>query len=366
MQTGSTAGSSASSRSSNRSVRAAIEGYRFNEAAHELYQFIWHSYCDWYLEFAKPLLQSDDPAVLAEIRATALWTLHRALAMLHPFMPFLTEELWEQSGADGGLLIAAEWPAIDRGLVDGEADGELGWLVEIVARIRAVRGEMNVPPGSQDSADPEGRVGRNAGPRRRTSRADRPIGRVCPISGSATPCLPARSRMSSARRRSCCRLPMSSIWSRSGPRLQKEIDRADGEIAKIDKKLSNRGFIAKAPPDSGRGKSRAPGRGGTGPCEAGGGAETACGGVVVSRRAGAAPTSALTRRSSANRGTGLPRRSAGRKGLRARYCSLPPENAFATSVHAPRPGATALTFSSGSIVREPARFRRARLRRTPI
>ena len=227
-------------------VRAAIEGYRFNEAAHELYQFVWHSYCDWYLEFAKPLLQSDDPGVLAETRATALWTLHRALAMLHPFMPFLTEELWEQSGADGGMLIAAEWPAIDRGLVDGEADGELGWLVEIVARIRAVRGEMNVPPGAKiplilkgASAETRGRVAEHRVLIDRLARLSDigfgdavPAGSIQDVVGEATIVLPLADVIDLEQERA---------------RLQKEIDRADGEIAKIDKKLSNRGFIAKAP-----------------------------------------------------------------------------------------------------------------------
>ena len=229
-------------------VRAAIEGYRFNEAAHELYQFIWHSYCDWYLEFAKPLLQSDDPAVLAETRATALWTLHRALAMLHPFMPFLTEELWEQSGADGGMLIAADWPAIDRGLVDGEADGELGWLVEIVARIRAVRGEMNVPPGAKiplilkgASAETRGRVAEHRVLIDRLARLSDigfgdavPAGSIQDVVGEATIVLPLADVIDLEQERA---------------RLQKEIDRADGEIAKIDRKLSNRGFIAKAPAD---------------------------------------------------------------------------------------------------------------------
>ena len=227
-------------------VRAAIEGYRFNEAAHELYQFVWHSYCDWYLEFAKPLLQSEDPAVLAETRATALWTLHRALAMLHPFMPFLTEELREQSGADGGMLIAAEWPAIDRGLVDGEADGELGWLVEIVARIRAVRGEMNVPPGAKiplilkgASAETQGRVAEHRALIDRLARLSDigfgdavPAGSIQDVVGEATIVLPLADVIDLEQERA---------------RLQKEIDRADGEIAKIDKKLSNRGFIAKAP-----------------------------------------------------------------------------------------------------------------------
>ena len=230
-------------------VKVAIEGYRFNEAAHELYQFVWHSYCDWYLEFAKPLLQSDDPAVLAETRATALWTLHRALTMLHPFMPFLTEELWEQTGAgEGGLLIAADWPEMDRALVDDAADAELGWLVEIVSRIRAVRGEMNVPPGARIplilkgvSAGTQERVAAHRALIDRLARLsdirfgdDVPPGSIQDVVGEATVVLPLADVID---------------LDQEKARLRKEIGRADGEIAKIDKKLSNRGFLAKAPPD---------------------------------------------------------------------------------------------------------------------
>ena len=234
-------------------VKAAIEGYRFNEAAHELYQFVWHSYCDWYLEFAKPLLQTDDPAVLAETRATALWTLHKALTMLHPFMPFLTEELREQTGAGSSrkgssLLIAAAWPDMDRALVDDAADAELGWLVEIISRIRAVRGEMNVPPGAKiplilkdASAATQERVAAHRALIDQLARLsdirfgdDVPSGSIQDVVGEATVVLPLADVID---------------LDQEKARLQKEIGRADGEIAKIDKKLSNRGFLAKAPPD---------------------------------------------------------------------------------------------------------------------
>ncbi|MYF85105.1 MAG: valine--tRNA ligase, partial [Rhodospirillaceae bacterium] len=229
-------------------VKAAIVGYRFNEAAHDLYQFVWHSYCDWYLEFAKPLLQSDDPAVLAETRATALWTLHKALTMLHPFMPFLTEELWEQTGRDSSLLIAADWPAIDGALVDGAADGELGWLVEIVSRIRAVRGEMNVPPGAKI---PLILKGASAGTRDRVAAHRALIDRLARLSdirfGDAVPPGSIQDVVGEA----TVVLPLADVidLDREKARLRKEIGRADGEIAKIDKKLSNRGFLAKAPPE---------------------------------------------------------------------------------------------------------------------
>jgi len=229
-------------------VKAAIEGYRFNDAAHDLYQFIWHSYCDWYLEFAKPLLQSDDPAVLAETRATALWTLHQALTMLHPIMPFLTEELWEQTSPAGSLLIAADWPAMDQALINADADGELNWLVDMISRIRTVRGEMNVPPGAKiplilkgSSDDTQARVAAHRALIDRLARlSDVTFGDAAP-SGSIQDVVGETTII----------LPLADVidLDQEKARLQKEIDKVGGEIAKIDKKLSNQGFIAKAPPE---------------------------------------------------------------------------------------------------------------------
>src|SRR6185295_9344814 len=121
-----------------------IEEFRFNDSANAAYQFVWSTYCDWYLEFIKPILQGTDESAKAETRATALWVLHQALHLLHPTMPFVTEELWEKTGGEG-LLITARWPQFADALIDPAAEAELGWLVRLVSEIRAVRSEMNVP-----------------------------------------------------------------------------------------------------------------------------------------------------------------------------------------------------------------------------
>ena len=106
---------------------AAIEAYRFNDAANAAYRFVWNVFCDWYLELAKPLLMGDDEAVKAETRATAAWTLDVIFKLLHPFMPFLTEELWAIKGAEGpkreSLLVLSDWPALD-GLGDSDDDDD--------------------------------------------------------------------------------------------------------------------------------------------------------------------------------------------------------------------------------------------------
>src|SRR5690606_24462386 len=100
----------------------AIEAYRLDEASSHLYQFIWGQYCDWYLEFAKPILDGADGAVKAETQATCAWVLTQLCRMLHPFMPFITEELWQHmTDGKAGLLMASSWPQV-RGLSDERAD----------------------------------------------------------------------------------------------------------------------------------------------------------------------------------------------------------------------------------------------------
>ncbi len=132
-------------------VTGAIEEYKFNEAAGSVYRFVWNVFCDWYLELAKPVLAGPDGAAKAETRAMAAWVLDEILKLLHPFMPFITEELW-QVAADGGkprsgLLILAPWPRY-LGLEDAEAEAEIGWFIDLVSAIRSARAEMNVPPGA--------------------------------------------------------------------------------------------------------------------------------------------------------------------------------------------------------------------------
>src|SRR6185436_7841991 len=127
-----------------REVTEAIEQYRFNEAADAAYRFVWNVYCDWYVELSKPLLTGADGPAKDETRATAAWTLDVILKLLHPFMPFITEELWrvtaEQGPARDSLLALAAWPAT-KGLDDTEAEAEIGWVIDLISAIRSVRAE---------------------------------------------------------------------------------------------------------------------------------------------------------------------------------------------------------------------------------
>ena len=129
-------------------VTTALEACAFDDAANALYRFIWNVFCDWYLELAKPILNGDDAAAKREIRAVTAWVLDQCMILLHPVMPFITEELWSQTGGqktkNGGMLIAHAWPKL-ADAIDTDADEEINWLIDMIGEIRSIRSEMNVP-----------------------------------------------------------------------------------------------------------------------------------------------------------------------------------------------------------------------------
>ncbi|SMX43828.1 valine--tRNA ligase [Maliponia aquimaris] len=129
-------------------VDAALTEYRFNDAANALYAFVWGKVCDWYVEFSKPLLTSDDAAVVAETRATMAWVLDQSLVLLHPIMPFITEELWNTLGQRSGLLVHADWPTYSAAeIVDPAAEAEMSWVIALIEGVRSARAQMHVPAG---------------------------------------------------------------------------------------------------------------------------------------------------------------------------------------------------------------------------
>ncbi|WP_127115546.1 valine--tRNA ligase [Shimia sediminis] len=129
-------------------VDAALEAYRFNDAANALYAFVWGKVCDWYVEFSKPLLNSDDEAILAETRSTMGWVLDQCLIMLHPIMPFITEELWGVTYKRDGMLVHQDWPTYQASdFVDENADREMNWVISVIENVRSARAQMHVPAG---------------------------------------------------------------------------------------------------------------------------------------------------------------------------------------------------------------------------
>src|SRR5204863_5621887 len=135
-----------------REITDAIESYRFNEAAGAAYRFVWNIFCDWYVELSKPVLQGADGSAKDETRAMTAWVRDEILKLLHPFTPFVTEELWRVTAQDGfardGLLALAPWPKLE-GLDNLEAEAEIGWVIDLVTAIRSVRAEMNIAPATE-------------------------------------------------------------------------------------------------------------------------------------------------------------------------------------------------------------------------
>lgn len=229
---------------------AAIGAFRFNEAASILYQFTWGTFCDWYLEFAKPILDGPDPRAKTETRATAAWALDQILHMLHPIMPFLTEELY-QSLADrsGEQLILRPWPVFPESWIDPEAAAEIDWVVRLIGLVRSIRAEINIPGGAEiplllkDAGD--GIKARLLAHRdlitslARLSSAelldqDVPEGSVQDVLDGTTIVLPVGTVID---------------ISAEQARLTREVAKLDSEIIRLDKKLANQGFLAKAPPE---------------------------------------------------------------------------------------------------------------------
>ncbi|MGH6893017.1 MAG: class I tRNA ligase family protein, partial [Dongiaceae bacterium] len=233
-----------------RAVDQAMAQYRYNDAAGALYRFVWGEFCDWYVEFTKPILQGADESAKAETRAATAWVLGQMLHLLHPFMPFITEELWEQVRADRrDLLISAHWPEYRDGLIDATIDADLGWVIRLVTDVRALRAEMNIAPGAQVTlllrdagAATRGRLERFGDLVKRLARAERveitsaepPKGAAQIVLDEATIFVPLAGVIDTAQERA---------------RLKKEFDKAKGEAEKIEKKLGNEQFIAKANPE---------------------------------------------------------------------------------------------------------------------
>jgi valyl-tRNA synthetase len=233
-----------------RAITDDLASFRFNEAAAGLYRFVWNIFCDWYLEFIKPLLNGDDEGAKTESRRCAAWVLDRILMMLHPFMPFVTEELWGRLADHGAKranrLIVQAWPDLPASLIDPVAEKEIDWIVRLISETRSMRAELNVPPAtrvplllvgaSQETAALLERyqdlIDRLARLEYSTSAASAPEGSVTFVLDEATVALPLEG--------------IVDIAAESG-RLSKEVARIEGEISKVNAKLANTDFMAKAP-----------------------------------------------------------------------------------------------------------------------
>ncbi|WP_238364266.1 valine--tRNA ligase [Mesobacterium pallidum] len=230
-------------------VDTALSEYRFNDAANALYAFVWGKVCDWYVEFSKPLLQGEDEALKRETQGTMAWVIDQCLILLHPVMPFITEELWGTLGQRDGMLVTTDWPSYTAAeMVDPAADAEMNWVIAVIDEIRSVRAQMHVPAGlhvplmvsSWDDAAKaawatnETLIMRLARVESLTETAAFPKGTATLSAGGATFGLPLADLIDVAEEKA---------------RLEKTLGKLAKEIGGLKGRLNNPKFIDSAPED---------------------------------------------------------------------------------------------------------------------
>ncbi|WP_050404536.1 valine--tRNA ligase [Bradyrhizobium embrapense] len=259
-----------------REVTETIEDHRFNDAAGAIYRFVWNVFCDWYLELAKPVLMGEEGAAKAETRAMIAWARDEILKLLHPFMPFITEELWAVTAKRDGLLVLAPWPrrpgvtgeqlaaigtagpvvdpiippviaALDADeFSDPAAEAEIGWVVDLVTAMRSVKAEMNIPPST---LTPLVIVTSSEETRDRAQRWNDTIKRLARLSDISFADAAPEGAMQLLVRGEVVALPLKGVIDLAAERarLEKELGKADADIKRVDAKLSNEKFVANAP-----------------------------------------------------------------------------------------------------------------------
>ena len=230
----------------NLAIDKALTDFRLNEAATTLYEFVWGVVCDWYVELTKPILQGADGPEKDETRAVTAFVLRETVKLMHPVMPFITEELWDKLGhrAEHGPLIGQPWPA--PAAVDAAADAEMGWLVKLISDIRSARAELNVPAGAKLKLLV---IGGNATTAARIETHRAAIERLARIEGVEAAESAPKASLQIVVGEATYALPVGEVidLKAESARLQKEIKKLADEVGKIDAKLANAAFVARAP-----------------------------------------------------------------------------------------------------------------------
>ncbi|MBK5919694.1 valine--tRNA ligase [Rhodothalassium salexigens] len=233
-------------------VTEALDAFRFDAAASAIYHFTWHTFCDWYVEFIKPVLQGDevDPALAAETRAVAGWALDQILVLLHPFMPFITEELWHALKDDRASdLIRAEWPTVGAQAIEAAARDEMAWVIKLIGEIRSARSEMNVPAGARVPAQIADLDATTTGWLERNREMVLRLARLDGVEPVAS--LPTQGVVQIVVGEATVALLLHDVldFDAERARLAKARDKAEKEIRSLQGRLANENFIAKAKPE---------------------------------------------------------------------------------------------------------------------
>ena len=227
-------------------VNIAFDQFRFNDAAQALYSFVWGTVCDWYVELSKPLLNSDDSKIKNETRHTMGWVIDHCLILLHPIMPFITEELWETLSKRNEMLVHCDWPEYDSTLIDHAADLEMNWVVNLIESIRSARAQLRVPAGLKIpmifvEMDSEAKQAWE-----NNSEMIQKLARITELTSADE--IPKGSIAISAKGASFA-LPLEGIIDveEEKKRLSKSLDKLQKEISALKGRLQNSKFIESAP-----------------------------------------------------------------------------------------------------------------------
>jgi len=227
-------------------VDAAMDAYRFNDAALALYAFVWGKVCDWYVEFSKPLLLDGNEAQQAETRATMAWVIDQCLILLHPIMPYITEELWGTLGERSKMLVHADWPEYGADLVDADADREMNWVIGLIDAIRSIRGEMHVPVGIHL---PMIQLELDAAGQAAWARNETLIKRLARIESLHPADAAPKGAVTVAVEGGTFCLPLADVIDVAGEqaRLEKTLGKLAKEMGGLKGRLNNPKFVASAP-----------------------------------------------------------------------------------------------------------------------
>ena len=227
-------------------VNIAFDQFRFNDAAQVLYSFVWGTVCDWYVELSKPLLNSADFKIKSETRQTMGWVIDQCLILLHPIMPFITEELWETLSQRNEMLVHCDWPEFDSALIDHAADLEMNWVVNLIESIRSARAQLRVPAGLKIpmiflKMDSEAKQAWE-----NNSEMIQKLARITELTSADD--IPKGSIAISAKGASFA-LPLEDIIDvdEEKKRLSKSLDKLQKEISALKGRLQNSKFIESAP-----------------------------------------------------------------------------------------------------------------------
>ncbi|MHA6965448.1 valine--tRNA ligase [Zobellella denitrificans] len=234
-----------------RDVRTALDGYRFDRAANALYEFIWNQFCDWYLELTKPVLWHGSEAEQRATRKTLIEVLETLLRLAHPMIPFITEEIWQRvaplAGRAGDSIMLAAYPQADAAQEDEQAMADLEWVKRFIVSIRNLRAEMNIPPGQGLNVllRPAGDDARRATDNDAFLRAMAKLDSITLLAADEEAPVSTKQLIGDTE----LLLPMAGLIDKDAElaRLQKELDKVGGEIKRLEGKLNNQGFVAKAP-----------------------------------------------------------------------------------------------------------------------